>query len=124
MTTTILPIAQTGASTASPPTTTMRVMVHIQAEILEPHTAQRRANVWLAHYAGHLLMAAHPELILAEPLQWRFDVVLSRPQHDRPGSITQHTLGRLYLDARTGEVLAPDALLADLTAHAAALDLP
>ena len=99
----------------------MQVIVHIQAQVLGPKVARRRANIWLAMNAGHLLMAENPELVLGESLQWRFDIVLSVPRQDKPGSVTRDAIGRILLDARSGEILNQASLVTELNAHAAAL---
>lgn len=99
----------------------LQVMVHIQAEVINPNLARRRANVWLTMNAGHLLMVKNPELVLGDPLQWRFDVLLSVPQHDHPGSVTQNRIGHIWLNALTGEIVEPLALLEELKANADSL---
>ena len=102
------------------PRESVQVAVHIHAEVMAPERAQHTANVWLAMNAGHLLLAENPELLLDEPLQWRFDVVLTAPDLARPGTVTYALLGRMFVDAITGVVIEPDALIQELTAHAAA----
>ena len=76
MTQMILPaqasVRQRKANGSAPP---MHVSVFIQADVIDPATAQHKANVWLAMNAGHLLSAEEPELILGQPLFWRFAVV-------------------------------------------------
>jgi hypothetical protein len=99
----------------------MQVMVHIEAEVLDPHVARRRANIWLTMNGGHLLMVNNPELVLGEPLQWRFDVLLSIPQHDQTGSVMQNRIGQISLDALTGEVVSSSDLIEELKANASAL---
>jgi hypothetical protein len=91
--------------------------------MLDPVIARRRANIWLTMNAGHLLMANHPELILGESLQWRFDVILSVPQHDRPGLVTQNRIGQIRLDALTGEIVDPIELVEELEANANSLSI-
>ena len=96
----------------------MEVVVHIQAEVLNPAVARRKANYWLAMNAGHLLLAENPELLLTDALQWRFDVFLSKPCLEEPGSVSRMQIGRLRLDAVTGEVADSDRLAEEFIAHA------
>lgn len=103
-------------TTKSPSASRLQVSVHLQAEIVAPEAARRRANVWLLEHVGNLLRAETPELILGERLIWRSDVVLTNPQVGVVGRI-----GRIELDAATGEVLDEDAAAADLIANAYAL---
>lgn len=91
----------------------MRIAVHIDAEVLHPETARRKANVWLLMYAGNLLGAEDPELILKDRLIWRMDVVLTSPIRGYIGSV-----GRLCVDATSGEVLASDVLPKELQQNA------
>ena len=109
------------ASTDTGAESHIQVMVHIQTEILDPEFVRRRANIWLSMNAGHLLMVENPELVLLDPLQWRFDVFLSVPRQDQPGSVTRNRIGQIRLDALTGKVIDPDLLVEDLTANAGAL---
>ena len=99
----------------------IQVLVHIQTEILDSEFVRRRANIWLGMNAGHLVMVENPELLLLDPLQWRFDVILSVPRQDRPGTVTRNRIGQIRLDALTGEVAEPALLVEELTANAGAL---
>ena len=99
----------------------IQVMVHVQAEVMNPNLARRRANVWLTMNAGNLLMVKNPELVLGDPLQWRFDVILSVPQLDHPGTVTQNRIGHIWLNALNGEIVEPLALLEELKANANSL---
>lgn len=101
----------------------IQVMIHVQAEVLDPGIARRRANVWLTMNAGHLLMVMNPELVLEEPLQWRFDVMLSVPQLDAPGTAAQKRIGQIRLNAHSGEVIDATALVEELRANAAEITL-
>ncbi|MBI1299668.1 hypothetical protein GC175_32480 [bacterium] len=91
----------------------MEVNVFLQATVIAPDVARRKANVWLSMNAGHLLMAEDPELVLDDPLQWRFAVVRSRPNLDKPGTVQRSQLGRLQMNAGTGEILHPESLIQD-----------
>lgn len=98
----------------------LQVAVHIDAEVMAPERAQHTANVWLVMNAGHLLLAENPELLLNEPLQWRFDVFLTTADLTKPGTVTRALLGRMVMDAINGAVIEPDALIEELTTHAVA----
>lgn len=113
-------MAQIVMTTPSPSKTDrLQVNVHIQAEVLSAEAARRQANFWLLEHVGNLLRAEPPELVLGDRLVWRADIVLTSPRRGRVG-----TVGRLEIDAITGEILANDKLAeeiiplaANLTAH-------
>lgn len=94
----------------------VQISVHIQAEVLSAEVARRRANVWLLENIGNLLRAESPELVLGERLVWRVDVTLTSPSRGRVGVI-----GRLEIDATTGEILADESLAEELLPRAQAL---
>jgi hypothetical protein len=94
----------------------LQVSVHLQAEVLSAGAARRAANVWLLENIGNLLRADNPELVLGEPLVWRVDIVLTTPSRGQVGLV-----GRLELDAITGEVLADETLAEELIPRARAL---
>jgi len=96
----------------------LRIAVHIEAEVLDPEVARRKANVWLLMYAGHLLRADYPELILdsGQTLMWRYDVVLTSPRGGDIGKI-----GQIRVLASTGEVLASASLSEELLVNAQVL---
>lgn len=99
----------------------MQVNIYIKADVLTPAAALRKANVWLSMNAGHLLLAENPELIVGEPLQWRFDVIHSLPQRRAPGTTRRTLLGRMQIDAISGDIHEPERLIEELTANANAL---
>jgi hypothetical protein len=99
----------------------LQVTVHVEADVLDPEVARRKANVWLLMNAGNLLGAVNPELVLGDPLLWRFDVRLTLPRLDRPGYGVVHRIGQIHLQAATGEVVAADTLVDELRAAADAL---
>ena len=99
----------------------MQVNVYIKADVLAPEMALRKANLWLSMNAGHLLVAENPELVLHEPLQWRFDVIYSLPNRQKPGTAQRTYLGRMHMDAISGEVNEQEQLIKELTANADAL---
>jgi hypothetical protein len=89
----------------------LHIAVHIEAEVLDPEVARRKANVWLLMNAGHLLRADYPELILDKSLVWRYTVVLTSPRGGDVGKI-----GQIHVQAATGEVIAPESLSDELLA--------
>lgn len=99
----------------------MQVNVYVKADVLAPAIALRKANTWLSMSAGHLLLAENPELLLREPLQWRFDVIYSVPNREKPGTVRRTYLGRLQMDAISGEINDQEHLIQELTANANAL---
>ena len=123
MTTMVLSIPNDSSNSSEniEPSELLQVLVHVQAEVINPNIARRRANVWLTMHAGHLLMVENPELILEDTLQWRFDVFLSVPQLDKPGMVARSHIGQIRLDARSGEIIESTALVEELKANANAL---
>jgi hypothetical protein len=94
----------------------LQVSVHIQAEVISAEAARRQANYWLLENIGNLLRAEPPELVLGDRLVWRADIVLTSPRRGRVGSV-----GRLEIDATTGEILANDKLAEEMIPLAADL---
>jgi hypothetical protein len=99
----------------------LQVSVHLQVMVMAPPMAQHKATVWLSMNAGHLLLAENPELVLGQPLIWRFDVVRSLPRRAKPGTVNRTFVGRMAIDAVTGEVVNPETLIQELTTNAGAL---
>ena len=115
MTTMVVPTEQINLQTTkSPPK--LHIAVHIDTEVLNPEVARRKANVWLLLYAGNLLRAANPELILADGLLWRYDVLLTAPHRGTIGKI-----GQIHVQAITGEVVATASLSKELIENAETL---
>jgi hypothetical protein len=103
----------------------IRVSVNLQAEVLSPAIARRKANVWLLETVGNLLGAENPELVLddaSNPLRplWRCDVVLGLPSLATPGTGDRYLIGKIVVDAVTGEIVDPERCAAELHANAAA----
>jgi hypothetical protein len=96
--------------------TKMRVAVHIDTVVLHPEVARRKANVWLTMYAGHLLRADNPELILKDGLFWRYEVILTSPHGGDIG-----TVGQIQVKAETGEVVSGESLADELSAQSTSL---
>ena len=122
MTESVIPFsAKSPRSAPDRPGEWMQVTVHINADVMAPAVASSKANVWLSMNAGHLLLAENPELVLREPLQWRFDVIRTIPNRLMPGKVQRVYLGRLHMDAASGEIRDQDHLIEELTANADAL---
>jgi hypothetical protein len=94
----------------------LQVSVHIQTEALSAEAARQEANYWLLENVGNLLRADNLELVLGEQLVWRIDIVLTSPTRGQVGVV-----GRIELDAITGEVLANETLTEELAPRAHAL---
>ncbi len=94
----------------------LQVSVHIQAEVLSAEAARRAANYWLLENIGNLLRAENPELVLGERLVWRIDISLTSPTR---GQVS--VIGRLELDATTGQILADETLAEELLPRVHAL---
>ena len=91
----VMPVATTESTEQR-----LQISVHLQTEVVAPEIARRRANAWLLEYVGNLLRAETPELILGERLIWRLDIVLTHPDVGTVG-----TVGRIEVDATTGEMI-------------------
>src|SRR5262245_25271416 len=91
----------------------LQITVHIQAEVLSAEVARRRANRWLLENVGNLLRAEALELVVGDQLMWRVEVVLTSPAQGRVGWV-----GRLFLDASTGQVVADEDSIQEILAHA------
>lgn len=77
-----------------------------------PFVARQKVNVLLLVGTG--LLSETPALVAAEGrLRWRVPVALSLPWRGRLGEI-----GAIDVDVHTGEVLADDILIRDLTHRA------
>src|SRR6186997_1341990 len=76
----------------------VKIVVHIQAEILDAEAARRIANEWLLAHAGNHLSATKPEIVVGEPLVWRFEVILGFPNVAQPGSGALYRVGQIMLD--------------------------
>jgi hypothetical protein len=57
-----------------------------------------------------LLGAENAELILNEPLRWRYDVILRLPDLEHPGTGDLFPVGTIEVDATTGEVVNQEHL--------------
>jgi phosphoglycerate dehydrogenase-like enzyme len=95
----------------------MKVIVNIQAEVLDIDVAKHSANAWLLENVGNLLSATTSELVLGERLFWRFDVILGLPNLAQPGSGALYRIGQIVLDAVTGEIQNGSELAAELVAQ-------
>ena len=82
-----------------------QLLVNIQTDVLDSEVVRRQANVWLLTHAGNLLAAENPELLLSEPLQWRFDIRLTLPDADLSHPLVTDIIGKIHCHAITGEPL-------------------
>jgi hypothetical protein len=91
------------------------INVHVTASInITPFVARQKVNVLMLDKVGTGLMSETPALVAAAGrLRWRVPVVLSLPWRGRLGEA-----GTIDVDVQTGEILADDALLRDLTHRA------
>ncbi len=96
----------------------LQISIHIQAEVLSTEAARREANYWLLENIGNLLRSDNPKLVLGEQLVWQVDIVLTSPTRGQVGVV-----GRLELDAITGEVLADEILIEKLGFNSGAICL-
>ena len=90
---------------------------------MDPEVARRKANQWLFMNAGNLVRAEHPQLILDSHVLWRFDVCLTVPSLQNPGTGKVEPIGRLDLDAVTGEAVVSATFIKELQASASAVTL-
>jgi hypothetical protein len=119
---TIVVIAQaTGAEHANS-NEPMRVVIHIDAEVMTAEAAMHEARTWLAAHISQLLGVATPELVVQDKrLFWRFEVMLALPNETQPGSGALYNVGQIWLDAATGAVQDAESLAADLRVHVASI---
>ena len=96
----------------------LHIAVHVQAGVVPVKEAAKNASTWLLMNAGNLLRADNPELILDEPLKWRFDVWLSTPALNPPRMGVSGRIGQISVNAETGEVLTTGSLIDELQAAA------
>lgn len=99
----------------------VRVVINVQADVLDAEIAQRKANVWLLDHVGNLLSASTPELVIGERLMWRYDVILGIPNLEQPGSGAMYKVGQIMLDAETGEIKNASEVAQELQQSAEAL---
>ena len=97
-------------------TKSVRITVHVHADVVSPEVARRQANVWLLENVGNLLRAETPELVAGERLTWRMDVMATSPTRGVIGRV-----GRLEIDSATGAVLADATQAEEIIARAQAL---
>ena len=91
------------------------INVHVTATInVTPFVARQKVNVLLLDKVGTGLMSEAPDLAASRGrLYWRVPVALALPGQGRLGQV-----GIIDVDVQTGEVLANDTLLSDITRHA------
>ena len=109
------------ASRSVAPEQRVKVVVNVNADVLDAEIARRKANVWLLDHVGNLLGASTPELVIGERLMWRYDVILGIPNLEQPGSGAMYKVGQIMLDAETGEIENASEVAQELQQNAAAL---
>ena len=89
--------------------------VHVTAKVnVTPFVARQKVNVLLLDKAGTGLLSGAPELAtIGRRLCWRVPVTLALPGRGQLGQV-----GSVDVDVQTGEVLADDTLIDDITRHA------
>ncbi len=94
------------------------ITIHVTATMnITPFVARQKVNVLLLDKVGTGLLSENPVLLAAEGhLRWRIPVVLALPGCGRLGQV-----GAIDVDVQTGEVLADNTLLNDITQHAGQL---
>ncbi len=79
-----------------------------------PFIARQKVNVLVLDKAGAGLLSGAPELaIIGGRLCWRVPMALALPGRGRLGQV-----GSVDVDVQTGEVLADNALIDDITCQA------
>jgi hypothetical protein len=91
------------------------INVHVTAKInVTPFVARQKVNVLLLDKVGTGLLSESPNLVtIGRRLCWRVPVTLALPGRGRLGQV-----GVIDVDVQTGEVLADDVLISDITRHA------
>jgi len=91
------------------------INIHVSVSInITPFVARQKVNVLLLDKVGTGLFSETPALVAAAGcLRWRVPVALALPWRGRLGQV-----GSIDVDVQTGEVLADDNLIRDLTQRA------
>ena len=91
------------------------INVHVTATLnVIPFIARQKVNVLLLDKVGTGLLSEPPDLATSGGrLYWRVPVALSLPGQGRLGHV-----GSVDVDVQTGEVLADNSLINDITRHA------
>ena len=95
--------------------TQVDINIHVSVSInITPFVARQKVNVLLLDKVGTGLLSDPPTLVATEGhLRWRVPVILALPGRGRLGQV-----GTIDVDVQTGEVLADDLLISDITHHA------
>jgi hypothetical protein len=102
----------TGKGVADPRDRMFDISVSATVEI-DAITARRRATVWLVSEVGNLIGGGVPTLDIGTRTVWRVPAVLTSPRHGVRGQV-----GRVDVDAVTGEVYSSDSLREEILNHA------
>jgi hypothetical protein len=91
------------------------VTVHVSARLnVTKIAARRKVNVFVLDEIGTGLGSDSPTLVVhSERVCWRVPVILALSPKGRLGQV-----GEIDVDAQTGEILANDQLIEDITDHA------
>jgi len=91
------------------------ITVHVSTKLnVTQVAARRKVNVFLLNEIGTGLGSDIPTLVVHnDRLCWRVPVILALAPRGRLGQV-----GQIDVDAQTGEVLADDQLIRDVTEHA------
>jgi hypothetical protein len=97
------------------PAAQVNISINISATLnVTAYTAKRKANVFVLNRIGTGLFGAEPQLVVTDKvICWRVPIFLSTASHGRLGQV-----GQIDIDAQTGEVLADDNTLIEITDHA------
>ena len=78
------------------------------------YTAKRKANTFVLNRVGTGLFGDEPQLVVTDKvICWRVPIFLSTASQGRRGQV-----GQIDIDAQTGEVLAGDNTLKEISDHA------
>lgn len=97
------------------PASQVNISINISATLnVTAYTARRKANVFVLKRIGTGLSGAEPQLVVTDKvICWRVPIFLSTASQGRRGQV-----GQIDIDAQTGEVLANEDTLKEITEHA------
>ncbi len=97
------------------PAAQFNVSINISATLnITAYTAKRKANTFVLNRMGTGLFGDEPQLVVTDKLIcWRVPIFLSTASHGRVGQV-----GQIDIDAQTGEVLANDETLKEISDNA------
>ena len=94
---------------------TVDITIHVSARLnVTQVAARRKVNVFVLREIGTGLGGETPSLVVHnDRLCWRVPVILALSPKGRLGQV-----GQVDVDAQTGEILADDQLIREITDHA------